>query len=361
MQPISASLWLKTAWPQVASFARFSLLGGTLFYVFVGVVSGARHLKVEPAITALVVATLFHICVYVINDLVDLSIDRTEPRRAKAPLVTGAISSRTALAIACGCGVGAVSVDATTPGHDAARTGALLMAIALLVVYDVIGKRCRWPQLTDLLQGVGWASLVVYGALVAGTIGRESIATALYIGLYVAFVNGVHGGLRDLPNDRAHGVRSTAIVLGATPDVEGGFAPGRTLLLYAIGAQSVLAVVALALPIAELDISVMALTRLALVAAVGVASSIALFTALRPGAGFAQTRTAGGAHMLTTLLIAALIAQHSLSVGPTALAAAILLLPALSERGFRRALIWVAWPTQQALSPDAGVDHERHV
>ena len=46
--------------------------------------------------------------------------------------------------------------------------GALLFAFLGLGVYDLWGKRCAWPLVTDAVQGVGWAALVFVGAARVG-------------------------------------------------------------------------------------------------------------------------------------------------------------------------------------------------
>jgi hypothetical protein len=99
----------------------------------------------------------------------------------------------------------------------------LAASFLLITVYNVWGKRCPVPPLTDFLQSCGWASLALYAAWIASpTAGWSEIADRLLpmltlsIGLIV-LITGIHGGLRDLVNDRSQGRINASIFLGAKP------------------------------------------------------------------------------------------------------------------------------------------------
>ena len=100
-------------------------------------------------------------------------------------------------------------------GHRA--IGALAAAFAGLAVYDLWGKRLRFPPFTDLIQGVGWAGLLFFGAAIQGPWTALTWFLAAFVVVFILMANGVHGSLRDLANDHRCGVRSTAILLGARP------------------------------------------------------------------------------------------------------------------------------------------------
>jgi hypothetical protein len=73
------------------------------------------------------------------------------------------------------------------------------------------------------MQGVAWGSLTIYAAF---ALGLEPNAVTWLVGAYAVaytlFMNGIHGGLRDLANDFARGARTTAIFLGARPAPDDG-------------------------------------------------------------------------------------------------------------------------------------------
>jgi hypothetical protein len=89
--------------------------------------------------------------------------------------------------------------------------------------YNLWGKRCRFPPLTDAIQGLAWASLAIYAAQAFGAEPNAMTWTvAAYVAGFTLLFNGVHGSLRDLRNDFTSGARTTAIFLGARPDPGGG-------------------------------------------------------------------------------------------------------------------------------------------
>jgi hypothetical protein len=113
-----------------------------------------------------------------------------------------------------------------------------------MTVYNLYGKRCPCPPLTDFAQGLGWASLAVYAALVLDP-GRRSHdwlvvgAVALFGVGFILLISGIHGGLRDLVNDRAHGRPTTARFLGSgTDETTGEVTTSRGTRSYAFAVHS---------------------------------------------------------------------------------------------------------------------------
>jgi 4-hydroxybenzoate polyprenyltransferase len=197
-------------------FIRFSALGATAILPLLGAASVAP--RIEPALLLglLAAALLFHCFAYVLNDVIDLPIDRLEPQRATFPLVRGMVSPAQALAFALAQVPLAFALTAWLGGGPAAF-GALALAFALMAVYNLWGKRAPFPPLTDLAQGLGWAALLVYGAALAGPPAPLTAALAAFEVVFILLINGVHGPLRDLANDLRCGARTTAILLGARP------------------------------------------------------------------------------------------------------------------------------------------------
>lgn len=286
---------------EVQSFVRATALCGTFGPLLAGV--GSVTTKSSPpsiGTLALVVAVglAFHLYAYVLNDVVDLPIDRTEPRRATFPLVTGRVGRGAALAVALACiplGLGLASF------FGAARSVAALgVAYAAMAVYDVWGKRSAVPLLTDLVQGVSWAALLWWGAL---TVGDPTLATMWLAAGTVAFIllaNGVHGSLRDLANDARCGARSTALAFGSRPlpaggvEVNVGYAAYAGVLHAAVLASVLAAVLSEPLP------SVIAF---ALVATGAVASTALARNAWASRADGWRMRRLGLLHLASLLLL----------------------------------------------------------
>jgi 4-hydroxybenzoate polyprenyltransferase len=161
----------------------------------------------------LAVALAFHVYAYMLNDVIDLEVDRTEPLRSDSPLVRGTFPRKTALALALGAAPLAFGIAwAANAGEQALE--ALAVACVAMAVYDVWGKRCRWPLVTDAVQAVGWCALFAFGVPEFGlTVAHFWIGA--YVFACVMLIQGVHGGLRDLVNDRRRGARTTALWFGA--------------------------------------------------------------------------------------------------------------------------------------------------
>jgi 4-hydroxybenzoate polyprenyltransferase len=197
----------------VARFVRLFSLGATLLYPLVGVATGATRPTGASVIWALAAGLVFHVYADVGNDVMDLPVDRTDPRRATSPLVRGDVTPQTALAIA----LAMLPLLLATVALPAARPalGALVAAMVLIGLYDIWGKVVPIPVVSDVVQGSGWAALVVAGGAAGGGVTASTMAAAGAVVVYVVMVNGLHGAIRDAANDRRAGARTTALLLGA--------------------------------------------------------------------------------------------------------------------------------------------------
>lgn len=329
---------------------RLSASGATLVLPLLGAASADRQLAARRAVGLLGVAAAFHAFAYLHNDLCDLALDRTQPRRAQYPLVRGSIAPRAALILALACVPAAFLIDRLFVKRRRACSCSnlpLALAFALLAAYNIWGKRCPLPPLTDALQGVGWAALLRYGALATGH--RPSRLTHLleaYELLLIVMVNGLHGGLRDLENDAAHGARTTATLFGATVDAGGSLRLPPALIAYALVLQAGL----LALPLwgalhnfADYQRG----THRATVAGVAAVSIGTLAVFARAAQGEAGTE-AGMAHLM--LLLSAPLALVAPGMRPDVRRLLLLshLLPLLSNSMSFDALCWAlgARPSQ---------------
>jgi 4-hydroxybenzoate polyprenyltransferase len=210
----------RQAWDWVLAADRFVRLHQLFFsavWPLLGAASVRRDLTIGQLSALLGVMLCFHIYTYVLNDVVDLPIDRTQPGRQSDPLVCGAIRPWQALLIAFVQPVLAIPLTMWIGGTLRALT-TLAVGFALMGAYNLWGKRCPVPPLTDAIQGLAWGSLAVYAPQ---ALGAEPNAltwmVAAYVAVFTLFFNGIHGSLRDLGNDLASGARTTAIFLGARP------------------------------------------------------------------------------------------------------------------------------------------------
>ncbi|WP_437676365.1 UbiA prenyltransferase family protein [Sorangium sp. So ce131] len=219
-------------------FVRLSVFGLTAMMPLLGAGSVSARLTEGRTWGLVAVALAFHHYIYVHNDVVDLAVDRGHPRRAKYPLVKGSIQPRHALWFALGQLPIAFLLTLVMEGSWAAHL-ALAVAIVAGAMYNLWGKTNPFPPLTDAIQGVAWAALVFYGAAMAEA--APTLLTwvlAAHIVVFIILVNGIHGSLRDLVSDCAAGMKTTAVLLGARPDEEGGLHLPRRLAAYTFGLQA---------------------------------------------------------------------------------------------------------------------------
>jgi isopentenyl-diphosphate delta-isomerase len=213
-------------------FTRIHFVGYSAMWGLLGAASvdAGRPLSFWLGLGA--VGALFHLYGGVLNDVFDLPIDRTQPARAADPLVRGTISRGQALAFALlQLPLGLLLTLGL--GGGGAAVGWFVSAAVAMALYDAFGKRCPLPPLTDAAQGLAWACMTFYGASLAG--GDVNALTGVVAAsgvVYTLLINGVHGGMRDLENDLAHGAHTAALWLGMRPLPGGGIEVPRRAALF---------------------------------------------------------------------------------------------------------------------------------
>ena len=226
--------WMETG----ARCVRLFPLGVTVLYPLVGLATTAGETNAGDWFRLLAIGVLFHVYAYVANDVIDLPIDRTDPRRGRDPMVTGQISAQWGLWIA----LAALPLMALLAiGQPFRIAVALAAAAGLLGVYDIAGKTIPIPFLADFVQGAGWAALIFVGAGVGGRPNSATWWAAGFVVVLVSMVNGVHGAVRDVENDRRAGAKTTAVVLGVRIR-EGSLELPPTILVYAAVLQAAIGV-----------------------------------------------------------------------------------------------------------------------
>lgn len=223
----------------VKHFVRPVYFGFTSSQVLMGVAAVTAMPDLNKLIAILAVAAAYHVFTYVQNDVMDLPIDRTQPLRAEDPLVSGLISPGTAMTIALVQIPIAFMITWWIGGNIWAYV-TLVVGFVFMTLYNLYGKRCSVPMITDAVQGISWGTLAVYGSLIAA--GQVNYLTFIAAGFGFGFlflINGIHGGLRDLCNDLEIGCKTTAIFFGAKPDAEFGVRSTTAVRAYAFFALTV--------------------------------------------------------------------------------------------------------------------------
>jgi 4-hydroxybenzoate polyprenyltransferase len=231
---------LSATWQAMHAFLHIPALFLTLMLPLLGTAGVTARLTVPRLLALLGIGIAFHIYAYVLNDFIDLPVDRTQPSRSNDPLVRGIVQPRQALLIALAQIPVALALALSIRGNSLALL-VLGAAFVFMGIYDIWGKRCFFPPLTDLSQGLAWAMLALFGAMVFRPGPPPAITRMLCAFIVVFFVmsNGVHGSLKDLKNDLRCQRRTTALFLGARPG-EHGITLSPLLKLYALLLQTLL-------------------------------------------------------------------------------------------------------------------------
>ena len=230
-------------WPRLRifyQFIRFPAFAFSAMLPLLGAVTVTASLAGWQIMGLIGVAFAFHNFGYVLNDIRDLPIDRTQPSRARSPLVQGIIGSEQAIVFVI---LQVPLAFALSGWLGGGRLAYLFLGSGFLfsAFYDLWGKRLPWPPLADLLQGFGWAALLWWGSAVfTTTFTPLTITLSLFIVFYIVLVNGVHGSLRDLANDMKYGLYTTAMLLGARPSEDGCLIIPKRLIIYAYTLQTLL-------------------------------------------------------------------------------------------------------------------------
>ncbi len=315
-------------------FARLSVFGFTAMLPIAGAMATAPRIAAGALAALLAVAASFHVFAYVLNDVVDLHLDRSEPQRSRDPLVRGKVGVPAALALALAQPPIALWI-ALRIGADGTALLSLCAAFAAVAAYDLWGKRCAVPPLIDLVQALGWAALASFGAACVGQPGARVAALCGAVVAYVLLVNAVHGGVRDLANDAARGARTTPIYLGARV-AHGAVTLPMRLVAYALTLH--VALIGAALAVLGRPSGAVSWWIAACLLALVIGACVRLSaTAYRERRDPARAESAGVQHLFVamTLPVVPLIA-HAEPAAVAALAV-VLALPALAAWAHRNA------------------------
>jgi 4-hydroxybenzoate polyprenyltransferase len=241
----------------------------------------------------LAIALFYHVWGFVLNDVIDLPVDRTQVRRRNDPLVQGRIDRIYALALAL-LSVPSAFLVAFLLGVPLDAYLVLLVGMLLMALYNVRGKRLAVPIVTDLVQAAAWGCLAIFAAMaVEPSVAAQhpfspshwllTWAIAGYGAGFILLINGIHGGLRDLANDIACGARTTAILLGARVDEKTGEAvSNRLIALFAFAVHLAMFVMPSWVLFSDLELGENRTPVMALLYGLGLVSLAMLWLVVKP-------------------------------------------------------------------------------
>ena len=173
----------------------------------------------------------------VANDLWDRRIDPLVERTRLRPLASGAIGVTAALGLLLLALVLALGVVLALP--SASRGLCLVLALAALPPVMLYPSAKRWFPLPQLVLALCWgfAVLIPWAAAQANLAGGWPLALAWLATLLWCFGFDTAYAMADRPDDRALGIRSSALTLGAAAPAAIGVCYALAALALALAAR----------------------------------------------------------------------------------------------------------------------------
>jgi 4-hydroxybenzoate polyprenyltransferase len=171
------------------------------------------------------------------NDLWDRRIDPLVERTRQRPLASGRIGVGAAVGLLLLCLVLALGVVWALPA--ASRGMCLLLAIAALPPVLLYPSAKRWFALPQLVLSLCWgfAVLIPWAAAQASLAGGWPLALVWLATLLWCFGFDTAYAMADQPDDRALGIRSSALTLGSAAPATIGFCYAIAALALALAAR----------------------------------------------------------------------------------------------------------------------------
>jgi 4-hydroxybenzoate polyprenyltransferase len=184
-------------------------------------VLGALAMWNEGVLTPLKLLILFiigglaHSYGFVLNDVIDIKVDKLSKDLFARPLVQGSITRKHAAFFAVFCMIGSFLLSLVFLRE--LRSYIFLFLILLLAylfatLYDIASK--KYPGM-DLFVAGAVFFLILFGASTIGTPTMLAYIVALIGGLQVLFMNMINGAIKDIDHDKEGSANTIAIRLGA--------------------------------------------------------------------------------------------------------------------------------------------------
>lgn len=201
---------------EYARLMRLKAMGISTIAVF-GALSMKGSLEIWHFLLLFLIGIPFNILGFVLNDIVDLKIDKKSKELSERPLVKGTVPIIAAKIISLTCYVLIFGL-AIFFFRDLFALLILTLSVILGSVYDCWGKRFLG---SDFILAGSIALFCLFGAItVSHTIEKFTIIIVTLIFTHVLFFNIIEGSFKDVKNDRESGAKTIAVVLGVKTDLK---------------------------------------------------------------------------------------------------------------------------------------------
>ncbi|MEA2053983.1 MAG: UbiA prenyltransferase family protein [Candidatus Thermoplasmatota archaeon] len=184
---------------------------------------GESHLL--PLFLLFLVGFFGHVYGFVVNDILDLKVDKLSAELGDRPLVSGKISGRGAWIFAITSMVLSFIIAAFLSFHYYSFFPAfpiLVLSALSITIYDLISK--KYPAM-DVFVGAGIFLLILYGASSIGNLTKLAWIVCGLGTIQVLFMQFIAGGLKDAENDYMAKANTLAIKMGVRVENKKMFVP----------------------------------------------------------------------------------------------------------------------------------------
>lgn len=156
-----------------------------------------------------------HVYGFVLNDVMDVKIDKLSKELTARPLVSGTITRKNAAYFAIFCMIASLILTAFFYKQLMSYLfllSILLFAYILATIYDITSK--KYPGM-DFFVASAVFFLIIFGASTVGTPTTLAWIVAFVGGIQVLFMNMINGAIKDIDHDEKGLANILAIKLGA--------------------------------------------------------------------------------------------------------------------------------------------------
>jgi 4-hydroxybenzoate polyprenyltransferase len=185
-------------------------LAPVIGYLVLAAQTGYKILLVEIFLI-FVIGILMHIFEFVLNEYIDVEVDRRSPDLAEKPLVKGSVSLNAALGVVVGALIFSY-VIAILFFFNLWTLIFLTLAFQFGAIYDIHGKRFAG---SDVTLGLWILFFCLFGASIVSRQFTGILYLVAGLGFFqILFNNAIEGGLKDADHDATAGACTLAYVLG---------------------------------------------------------------------------------------------------------------------------------------------------
>jgi len=160
-----------------------------------------------------IIGFLYHVYGFVLNEYIDIEVDKKSIDLKKKPLISGIIPKKHALFITIISGFFACFLTIFF-FRSVLPISFLVFALILGGIYDIFGKKI--PSL-DLVLGLGFFFICLMGAsTISGNFTMLIYLVCFIYFIHISFNNSVEGGLKDVDHDYLAGAKTLATIMGVS-------------------------------------------------------------------------------------------------------------------------------------------------